>query len=137
MVISVRQAMDKKSKVEAADPYPNLSKSKRYCLANTDILIVELLLGERTYIKSKIRKASNERNIIATMIVGRNIGRVNRKKSLKGEIPSTLATLKQSFGNVCKPANINNVINGVVFHTSTKIIANTAVSAPSRPRYWL
>src|SRR5699024_613039 len=68
--------------------------------------------------RSNIRIVSRVRNSTATTSAGFTIGRVIRTNVCQVEAPSTFAASYTSAGMVCRPARVNNPMNGAVFHTS-------------------
>ena len=71
---------------------------------------------------SKTRNASSVRNSTATRIAGIISGTVMRKKRCQAFAPSTLAASWSSSGTSESPASRSNAMNGVVFHTSVRMI---------------
>ena len=90
---------------------------------------------------SKTRKASSERNNKASRIAGLRSGKVMEKKIRAGRAPSTRAAFTTSPGMAERPASRMSATNGVVFHTSTRMAACSAVrgepsqSTPGRSRW--
>ena len=76
---------------------------------------------------SKTRKASRERKSSATRIAGLSSGKVTETKVRARPAPSMLAASYTSSGMVCRPASRIKATNGVVFQTSTRMAACSAV----------
>ena len=71
---------------------------------------------------SKMRKASRVRNSSATRIAGLISGSVTFTSRCQGPAPSTWAALSRSSGTKARPASSSRAMNGVVFHTSARMM---------------
>ena len=86
---------------------------------------------------SKIRNASSVRNSSATRIAGFISGSVTRVNRCQAVAPSTMAAFCRSSGTSASPAISSSAMNGVVFHTSARMMTPMAghcsVSGASPP----
>ena len=75
---------------------------------------------------SKIRNASRVLNSSATRMAGFISGSVILVKRCHAVAPSTLAARCRSSGTSESPASSSSAMNGVVFHTSARMITPMA-----------
>ena len=71
---------------------------------------------------SKMRNASSVRNNRATKMAGFIIGTVILVNRCHGVAPSTLAALSRLSSTSESPASSSSAMNGVVFHTSARMM---------------
>ena len=76
---------------------------------------------------SKMRNASSARNSTATMIAAFMLGRMTLVSTCQFVAPSTLAASSMSPGTWARPERSRSEMNGVVFHTSDRMMTVSEV----------